>query len=56
MVLNFFLIRFVVAYFRMRWAYFQERGFSKVRPLPSLSRHLSSSHMSIFSRDYGTIL
>jgi len=32
---------------------FRERGFSKVPPPPSLSSHLSSSLMGVFSRDYG---
>jgi len=39
----------------MGWAYFRERGFFKIRPSPSLSSHLSSSPMGIFSRAYGII-
>ena len=41
------------AYFRMGWAYFWERGFSKICPSLSLSSHLSSSPMGVFSRDCG---
>ena len=37
----------------MEWAYFRERRFSKIRPPPSLSSHLSSSPMGVFSRTYG---
>ena len=33
----------------MGWTYFRERGFSKIRPPPSLSRHLSSSAMGVVS-------
>jgi len=36
------------AYFWMVWAYFRERGFSKIRPPPSLSSHLSSLPMGVF--------
>ena len=38
------------AYFWMGWAYFQGRRFLKIRPPPSLSSHISSSPMGIFSR------
>ena len=40
--------------FELGWAYFQERGFSKICPPPSLSCHLSSLPMGIFSRAYST--
>jgi len=43
-----------VGYFQMGWAYFRERGFLKLHPPPSLSSHLSSSPMGVFSRDCGT--
>ena len=41
---------------RMGWANFQERGFSKIRPPPSLCSHLSSSPMGVFSRAYGMFI
>ena len=31
----------------MGWAYFRERGFSKICPPPSLSSHISSSPIGI---------
>jgi len=39
----------------MGWAYFRERGFSKIRPPPSLSSHLISLPMGVFSRAYGIL-
>ena len=36
--------------------YFQERGFTKIRPPPSLRSHLSSSPMVIFSSAYGKFI
>ena len=42
------------AYFWMGWAYFQERArVLKNIPTPSLSSHLSSLPMGVFSRAYG---
>ena len=44
------------AYFWMGWAYFRERWFLKIRPPPSLSSHLGSLPMGIFSRAYSNII
>jgi len=40
----------------MAWAYFSRERVLKIRLPTSLSSHLSSSPMGVFSRDYGTYL